>query len=215
MAVTFAVGAVTGTVLTFEFGLLWPKFMGRWGEAFGDPVRVRGAVLLHRGDLRRDLHLRLAPAEAVAALLDRRAGRDRRHRRQRLGRRRELVDERALRLHAELGRARSSTSTRSGVIFNKAMPLRGRAHGRRRVPRRRVPDRVGLRHGDAPRPQRPLPPARVHHPVHRRRDRHAGPDGGRRLARPLGLQQRADEVRADRARAEDDRATCPRRCSAT
>ena len=31
MAVTFAVGAVTGTVLTFEFGLLWPKFMGQLG----------------------------------------------------------------------------------------------------------------------------------------------------------------------------------------
>src|SRR5690242_3985778 len=26
MAVTFAVGAVTGTVLSFEFGLLWPRF---------------------------------------------------------------------------------------------------------------------------------------------------------------------------------------------
>ncbi|MFL6132839.1 MAG: cytochrome ubiquinol oxidase subunit I, partial [Nocardioidaceae bacterium] len=37
IAVTFAVGAVTGTVLTFEFGLLWPRFMGRWGEAFGVP----------------------------------------------------------------------------------------------------------------------------------------------------------------------------------
>src|SRR3954454_24634548 len=37
MAVTFAVGAVTGTVLSFEFGLLWPKFMGQWGEAFGVP----------------------------------------------------------------------------------------------------------------------------------------------------------------------------------
>jgi cytochrome bd ubiquinol oxidase subunit I len=35
MAVTFAVGAVTGTVLSFEFGLLWPKFMGQWGEVFG------------------------------------------------------------------------------------------------------------------------------------------------------------------------------------
>ncbi|MET0149970.1 MAG: cytochrome ubiquinol oxidase subunit I, partial [Acidimicrobiales bacterium] len=31
MAVTFAVGAVTGTVLSFEFGLLWPKFMEQWG----------------------------------------------------------------------------------------------------------------------------------------------------------------------------------------
>jgi cytochrome bd ubiquinol oxidase subunit I len=42
MAVTFAVGAVTGTVLTFEFGLLWPKFMGRFGDAFGIPFAVEG-----------------------------------------------------------------------------------------------------------------------------------------------------------------------------
>jgi cytochrome bd ubiquinol oxidase subunit I len=42
MAVTFAVGAVTGTVLTFEFGLLWPRFMGRWGEAFGIPFAFEG-----------------------------------------------------------------------------------------------------------------------------------------------------------------------------
>ena len=42
MAVTFAVGAVTGTVLTFEFGLLWPKFMGKWGAAFGIPFAVEG-----------------------------------------------------------------------------------------------------------------------------------------------------------------------------
>jgi cytochrome d ubiquinol oxidase subunit I len=42
MAVTFAVGAVTGTVLTFEFGLLWPKFMGQWGDAFGIPFAVEG-----------------------------------------------------------------------------------------------------------------------------------------------------------------------------
>src|SRR4051794_12081551 len=37
MGVTFAVGAVTGTVLSFEFGLLWPRFMGQWGEAFVVP----------------------------------------------------------------------------------------------------------------------------------------------------------------------------------
>ena len=42
MAVTFAVGAVTGTVLSFEFGLLWPKFMGRFGAAFGIPFAVEG-----------------------------------------------------------------------------------------------------------------------------------------------------------------------------
>lgn len=42
MAVTFAVGAVTGTVLTFEFGLLWPNFMGRFGDAFGIPFAIEG-----------------------------------------------------------------------------------------------------------------------------------------------------------------------------
>ncbi|MFJ8743735.1 cytochrome ubiquinol oxidase subunit I [Embleya sp. NPDC127516] len=35
MAVQFAVGIVTGTVLSFEFGLLWPGMMGRWGDVFG------------------------------------------------------------------------------------------------------------------------------------------------------------------------------------
>src|SRR6476660_3113768 len=42
MAVTFAVRAVTGTVLSFEFGLLWPRFMGQWGAAFGVPFGFEG-----------------------------------------------------------------------------------------------------------------------------------------------------------------------------
>ena len=41
-AVTFAVGAVTGTVLSFEFGLLWPAFTGRFGEVFGVLFAVEG-----------------------------------------------------------------------------------------------------------------------------------------------------------------------------
>jgi cytochrome bd ubiquinol oxidase subunit I len=35
MAIQFAVGVVSGTILTFEFGLLWPGLMGRWGGVFG------------------------------------------------------------------------------------------------------------------------------------------------------------------------------------
>jgi cytochrome d ubiquinol oxidase subunit I len=42
MAVTFAVGAVTGTVLSFEFGLLWPRFMERYGDAFGIAFAIEG-----------------------------------------------------------------------------------------------------------------------------------------------------------------------------
>jgi cytochrome d ubiquinol oxidase subunit I len=42
VAVTFAVGAVTGTVLSFEFGLLWPEFTGRFGKVFGVLFAIEG-----------------------------------------------------------------------------------------------------------------------------------------------------------------------------
>jgi cytochrome bd ubiquinol oxidase subunit I len=41
-AVLFAVGAVSGTVLSFELGLLWPGLMGRYGAAYGLPFGVEG-----------------------------------------------------------------------------------------------------------------------------------------------------------------------------
>jgi cytochrome d ubiquinol oxidase subunit I len=41
-AVLFAVGAVSGTVLSFEMGLLWPGLMGRYGAAYGLPFSVEG-----------------------------------------------------------------------------------------------------------------------------------------------------------------------------
>ena len=41
-AVLFAIGAVSGTVLSFELGLLWPKFMGTWGEVIGLPFALEG-----------------------------------------------------------------------------------------------------------------------------------------------------------------------------
>jgi cytochrome d ubiquinol oxidase subunit I len=42
VAVLFAVGAVTGTVLSFEFGLLWPRFTGRFGDVFGVGFAIEG-----------------------------------------------------------------------------------------------------------------------------------------------------------------------------
>ncbi|HEY1358495.1 MAG TPA: cytochrome ubiquinol oxidase subunit I [Thermoleophilaceae bacterium] len=42
MAVLFAVGAVTGTVLSFELGLLWPRLMGRFGDVFGIGFAIEG-----------------------------------------------------------------------------------------------------------------------------------------------------------------------------
>jgi cytochrome d ubiquinol oxidase subunit I len=40
--VTFVVGAITGTVLSFEMGLLWPEFMRRFGDVFGLPFALEG-----------------------------------------------------------------------------------------------------------------------------------------------------------------------------
>jgi cytochrome d ubiquinol oxidase subunit I len=41
-AVTFAVGAVTGTVLSFEMGLLWPGLFERFGDVIGVPFALEG-----------------------------------------------------------------------------------------------------------------------------------------------------------------------------
>src|SRR5262249_18862366 len=38
----FAVGAVSGTVLSFEMGLLWPGLMGRFGDVLGLPFAIEG-----------------------------------------------------------------------------------------------------------------------------------------------------------------------------
>jgi cytochrome bd ubiquinol oxidase subunit I len=38
----FAVGVVTGTILSFEFGLLWPDFMATFGEVFGLAFGLEG-----------------------------------------------------------------------------------------------------------------------------------------------------------------------------
>jgi cytochrome d ubiquinol oxidase subunit I len=42
MGVLLAVGAVTGTVLSFEMGLLWPGLMRRYGAVLGLPFGVEG-----------------------------------------------------------------------------------------------------------------------------------------------------------------------------
>src|SRR4029077_13411311 len=41
-AVLFAVGAVSGTVLSFELGLLWPRFMQLAGPIIGMPFSLEG-----------------------------------------------------------------------------------------------------------------------------------------------------------------------------
>ena len=42
MVALFAVGVITGTVLSFEMGLLWPNFTGTFGSVFGLGFAIEG-----------------------------------------------------------------------------------------------------------------------------------------------------------------------------
>lgn len=42
MMILFAVGVVTGTILSFELGLLWPRFMEEFGDVFGLAFALEG-----------------------------------------------------------------------------------------------------------------------------------------------------------------------------
>jgi cytochrome d ubiquinol oxidase subunit I len=44
VAIFFATGAVSGTILSFELGLLWPKFMEHAGPIFGMPFSLEGTA---------------------------------------------------------------------------------------------------------------------------------------------------------------------------
>src|SRR5271170_6815260 len=44
VAIFFATGAVSGTVLSFELGLLWPKFMKHAGAIIGMPFSWEGTA---------------------------------------------------------------------------------------------------------------------------------------------------------------------------
>ena len=42
MLILFAIGVVTGTILSFELGLLWPEFMATFGAVFGQAFALEG-----------------------------------------------------------------------------------------------------------------------------------------------------------------------------
>jgi cytochrome d ubiquinol oxidase subunit I len=68
-AVLFAIGAVSGTILSFEMGLLWPGLMSTYGDVIGLPFALEGIAffleavflgiyLYGWGRLRPEVHLR-------------------------------------------------------------------------------------------------------------------------------------------------------------
>ena len=155
MGVLIAVGAVTGTVLSFEMGLLWPGLMRQYGAGARVPVRRRRALLLPRGDLRRGVPVGLAAAAGVGALVVRSADRGVWHLRRDVGDRRELVDEPAGRLHGK--RRPDHLGEPVAGVLQPRRPLRDAAHDPGRVHGRRVPRRRRVRGRHPARPPRPLP----------------------------------------------------------
>ena len=162
-AVTFAVGAVTGTVLSFEFGLLWPEFTGRFGEVFGVPFAIEGIFFFIEAifiaiyifgwkRLSGWAHFWTGVPIVICGL----------------GGAFSVVAVNAWMNQPEASRwtppAKSPTSTRS-TRSSTTRPLRGPAHDPRRIPGHRLPDRLGLRGRHAARPARPPPPARVADPA--------------------------------------------------
>ena len=49
MLALFAIGVVTGTILSFELGTLWPGFMGRYGAVFGLAFTLEGISFFVEG----------------------------------------------------------------------------------------------------------------------------------------------------------------------
>src|SRR3954452_20545885 len=49
MGLLFAVGVVSGTILSFELGLLWPDFMATFGDVFGLAFGLEGISFFVEG----------------------------------------------------------------------------------------------------------------------------------------------------------------------
>ena len=67
MGVLFAVGAVSGTILSFEMGILWLGLMQRYGGVCGFPFTTEGFAFFIEAIFFGDLPLRLRPVAAAGA----------------------------------------------------------------------------------------------------------------------------------------------------
>ena len=152
MGVLFAVGAVSGTILSFEFGILWPRWMGRFGDVMGLPFAIEGfaffleaifiGIYLYGWD-------RLPPR---VHLLGGVADRDRGRRVGVLRGRRQRVDERPDRVpHRRDGKVVDVQPW--AAMFNSALWPEATHMILGRVHRRGLPGRDAVRVGDAARPR--------------------------------------------------------------
>src|SRR3989442_1767779 len=193
-AILFAVGAVSGTVLSFELGLLWPRFMEYAGGIIGMPFSLEGfaffseaiflgiylygwdripAVVHWLAGIVVAMSGMLSGVFVVGQRLDECADRVRNGRRP-------GHEDRPDRRHAQPRR-----------------PAAGHPHGAGRLRRDRFRGRRRPRLLPAARSNERVPPDGVRHLAGRGRDRHPASDGQRRHDRPDGRAPAAGEVRGD------------------
>ncbi len=198
MAVTFAVGAVTGTVLSFEFGLLWPEFMDRFGSVFGIAFAIEGifffleaiflAIYIYGwkrlggwAHFWSGVPMVVTGIGGAFAVVAANAW---------------MNQPQGFTLNA---RRRSHRHRAAQGPHQPGDRLRGPAHDPRRLHGRRLPRRLDLRGRDAERAARPAAPAGAADPADDRLHRHPDPalrrrHRGARSRRPPAGQVRGDGV---------------------
>ena len=180
MLALFAVGVVTGTILSFEFGLLWPEFMATFGDVFGLAFALEGFSFF--------LEAIFIASTSTAGTGSRRAGTSlcgipsRAHGPRRLGDgdRGQRLDEPPDRLPAR-GRRGHRRAPVGGAVREHVLLARARAHVPRRLHGRRLPRRRRLRAGAAARALGPATSAPRCDPARPCRARRARADPRRRL----------------------------------
>ena len=201
-AVLFAVGAITGTVLSFEMGLLWPEFMSRFGQVFGPAFALEGIFFFVEAifmaiyifgwkRLSGWAHFWTGVPVVLSGL----------------GGAISVVAVNAWMNTPEGFRVASRRDADPRGPGRRPLQqgggLRSAPHDPCGVHGRRVPGGVRLCGGHAARPARPPSPPRPADPADRGGDRHADPAGRRRHRRPRDRQGSAGQVRGDGVRPED------------
>ena len=197
MLILFAVGVVTGTILSFELGLLWPQFMEKFGEVFGIAFALRASPSSSRRSSSRSTSTagtgsRRAPTSSsgIPIVITGIAG-----------------SMFVIAVNGWMNNPSGFTLDADGevtdvdpfaALFNSKPLARAGPHVPGRVHRRRLPRRRRLRVRLAERHARPLPPRRADRAARGRLPGGAGAAGGRRLGRADGRREPADEAGRDR-----------------
>ena len=170
MGVLFAAGAVSGTLLSFEMGILWPGLMEPFGEVFGFPFVLEGFAFFIEA-IFVGIYLfgwdRMSPRahmlSAVPMIISGAAGAF------------FVIAANAWMNNPtgfDLDPTGQGDQHRPGGRHVRPVDLAAvRAHVPGGLHGHRVRGRLRVRGGHAARPPRPLPPVRAADPAHRRRDR--------------------------------------------